>query len=158
MSVYLGTCRVSFDLEPEVSQVDRERVLRALRDRLRSTLGHRVTVRTDDEDAVYVAFFDDNLERVKARLDGLIESLDNAGQARIFSTTQQFFSWFEGSFIELPESKTNREVEDQDFGRQASGFGSPFIGKTIRYADEDEDAPISKISLGRKGMRLPTRK
>jgi hypothetical protein len=156
MSVYLGTARVTFDLEPEVSTADRERVLRALRDKLRTHLGHRITVRTDDEDSLFLALFDDNLERVKDRLENLQETLENAGQARILSTTQQIYCWFEGSFMELPESKAERN--DQDFDSQDLGGGKSFLGKTIRYADEDDEVPPSKINLGRKGLRLPTRK
>jgi hypothetical protein len=156
MSVYLGTSRISFDLEPEVSQQDRERVLRALRDKLRSALGHRVTVRTDDEDSVFIAFFDENLERVKDRLESIAESLENAGQARIFSSTEQIFCWFEGAFLEIPESKLKREEDDTS--SQTPGYGKGFLGITIKYADDDDDIPASKVALGRKGLRLPTRK
>ena len=156
MSVYLGTTRVTFDLEPEVSTADRERVLRALRDKLRTHFGNRITVRTDDEDSIFVALFDDNLERVKDRLENLQETLENAGQARILDSTQQISNWFEGAFIELAESKAERNNNDYD--SQDLGGGKSFTGKTIRYADEDEEIPPSKISLGRKGLRLPTRK
>jgi hypothetical protein len=154
-NLYLGTVRLSFDLEPEVAQADRERVLRTLRDKVRNTLGHRVTVRTDDEDSVYVAVLDDNLERLKTRLDELADLLDNAGQARLLLATPQMFAWFEGAFEELAESKQARLDEESESSQRGS-MGKSVLSKTIVYSDDDHDTP--SLPLSRKGIRLPTRK
>ena len=178
--MYLASLHVTLDLEPEVASSDRERVLRSLRDRLKSHYGARVTVRTDDDSAVVVAFLDDNLERAKTRLDEITENLDDAGQARILSSVRQVFAWFEGVFQETAESRhenAGNRADSQGGSPFAGTFsaaqmplappsrGPGFLGKprppqTIVYADEDEEfeAPPQGRGLGRRGLRIPTRK
>lgn len=166
--MYLATLHVTLDLEPEVAQSDRERVLRALRDRIKHNHGSRVTVRTDDDSAIAVALMDDNLERAKVRLEELLESLDNAGQARILTAAKQVFAWFEGRFQETAESRQENESD----GVRLAGSDGDSLGrfglmgrirppKTIVYSDEDEDyetVPQQGRNLGRRGLRIPTRK
>ena len=191
--MYLASLHVTLDLEPEVAQSDRERLLRALRDRVKQIHSARVTVRTDDDSSIVIALLDDNLERAKSRLEEIGDLLDNAGQARILVTTAQVFAWFEGRFQETADS---RAQGDEDAGHPrfsdtlsgAAGpgrFGGPgrspgFAAKgwsekerpekTIVYEDEDADdfekpglqvrslAPTGGQGLGRRGMRIPTRK
>jgi hypothetical protein len=171
--MYLAVLHVTLDLEPEVAQSDREKVLRALRDRVRSHHGARVTVRTDDDSAIAVAFLDDNWERVKSRLEELADSLDNAGQARLLTATKQVFAWHDGIFVETAESR-QENGEGQSFddipglgsgrplGGQAS-LGKPRPARTIVYAEEEDfvsDAGHSAQGRGlsRKQVRIPTRK
>gem|GEM_PF-630766 len=174
---------MTLDLEPEVAQVDREKVLRALRDRIKSNNGARVTVRTDDDSAIVVAFLDDNLERANSRLESLAEDLDDAGQARILTASRQVFAWFEGVFQETAQSRfenADAHAQTHTQARADAASKAPFsppgaansgargpgsLGKsrppqTIVYADEDADfeAPAQGRGLGRRSMRIPTRK
>jgi hypothetical protein len=180
--MYLASLHVTLDLDPEVARTDRERVLRALRDKVKQVHGSRVSVRTDDDSAVVVALLDDNLERAKARLEEITELLDDAGQARILTSTGQVFAWFEGRFQETADSKAESGDEDDLAGGRGLGTFGNGLGmragftpkerpeRTIVYADEDEDdfnrspgpngrplAPTSQ-GLGRRGLRIPTRK
>lgn len=171
--MYLASLHVTLDLEPEVAQGDRERVLRALRDKVKQLHSSRVTVRTDDDSAIAVALLDDNLERAKARLGEIADLLDDAGQARILTTTAQVFAWFEGRFQETADSRAEREEDEASEHMAFIGKGRP--AKTIVYADEDEDdfkrpppplagrresTPLAPAhtGLGRRGIRIPTRK
>ena len=76
--MYLASLHVTLDLEPEVAQGDRERVLRALRDKVKQYHSSRVTIRTDDDSAIAIALLDDNLERAKTRLAEIADMLDEA--------------------------------------------------------------------------------
>lgn len=170
-AMYLASLHVTLDLEPEVAQGDRERVLRALRDKVKQYHSARVTTRTDDDSAIAIALLDDNLERAKTRLAEIADLLDDAGQARILTTTAQVFAWFDGRFQETADSRAERDDDDNG---QIGFTPKERPAKTIVYADEDEDdftrpAPLggrrdapplapAHTGLGRRGFRIPTRK
>lgn len=129
--MYLGVLYVTLDLEPEVTSNDRERLLRALRDRLRQSFGQRLTVRTDGESAVMAAFFDESYVRTKTRCDEILEKVDASGEARVEFSSAQIYAWFDGAFQEC----VNDEEDDSE--KQDSL-------ETIRYAqpeDEEESRP-----------------
>ena len=169
--MYLGILHVTIDLEPEVAAHDRERVLRALRDKVKQQHGQRITARTDDDAAIAIAVLDDHSDRIKIRLEEIGELIDAAGQARILTSTAQVFCWYEGRFVETAESMAeNSDDEEDSFAGQGAKFASQFgaagktrLDKTIVYSDDDDgDASSGRGSvnraLGRKGLRIPTRK
>ncbi len=125
--MYLGVLYVTLDLEPEVTSSDRERLLRALRDKLKQVFGQRVTVRTDAEAAVMVAFFDESYARTKARCEEILEKIEGSGEARVEFSRSQIFSWFDGSFQECASEEDEEDAEEENT-------------ETIRYAQpEDEE-------------------
>jgi|1048.fasta_scaffold75839_1 hypothetical protein len=169
--MYMATVHITLDLEPEVSSNDRERVLRTIRDRLRNSFGQRITVRTDEEASLWVAWLDDNFARLQDRLEEILERVDSAGQARVLSHTEQWYCWFEGKFQET--GSLADEFEDEDDGNdELSVRGGEFMptrsafltprhnknrfDKTIIYDREDETDTSSTLS--RRQVRLPTRK
>lgn len=160
--MYVALIHVTLDLEPEVHATDRERVLRTLRDRIKNHFGARVTCRTDDNEAVAVAFFDEIHDRVKTRSEEILERIESAGEARIATTNVQILAWFDGSFQETKDS-----LEESDRNAVQSSAGPGYGGRTIVYGDDDgsmdDPAPRSGFGpipsrLSRRNMRLPTRK
>lgn len=170
--MYMATVHITLDLEPEVSSSDREKVLRAVRDRLKQTFGQRITVRTDEEASLWVAWLDDNFTRLQDRLEDVLERVESAGQARVLDHNEQWFAWFEGKFTEMGADFEDLEAEHDEassvrageFMPTRSGFltGSGSrnrFEKTIIYKHDDE--PEGNSALGRsdrRQVRLPTRK
>jgi hypothetical protein len=160
--MYLATLHVSLDLEPEVASEGREKVLRALRDRLKQAFGSRITVRTDDDAAIVIAFLDDNYERAQSRIKESLDRIEGASEARVFHSHSQVFMWFDGKFQETREELEqfhDNPLSPSNAGRTKMNGGNA-NGKTIRYASEDEDDDFSPIPsrLSRKSLRIPTRK
>ena len=158
--MYLATLFVALDLEPEVTPFDRARLLRSLRDRLKQNFGSRITVRTDDDAAIMVAFFDDNYERLKIRLAAVIEKVDHAGEARISDTQSQTFAWFEGRFQETRDELAVLDCE-LDFSDLASSFTSRAPSQkntSIVYKHDDDEFSEFGSRTGRRNMRIPARK
>jgi hypothetical protein len=169
--MYMATVHITLDLEPEVSSADREKVLRSVRDRLKQTFGHRITVRTDEEASLWVAWLDDNYTRLHDRLEEVLERVESAGQARVLDHSEQFFAWFEGKFSEtgadfedLAAEDDDTDSADREFMPTRPGFltapGSRNrFNKTIIYSHDDE--PERSSALGRndrRQVRIPTRK
>lgn len=168
--MYLATLHVTLDLDPEVALSERAKVLRSLRDKLKQHYGYRITIRTDDDAGLAVAFFDENYGPIKSRIKDVIDAIDGAGEARISVTQGQVFCWYDGRFQETRESlasdcdQTYGAGSGQDFdggnnGRESSTRrGQP---KTIVYNNDDDDAlaviPPSG-GFNRRNVRLPTRK
>lgn len=155
--MFMATLYVSMDLEPEVPTVDREKVLRSLRDRLRQFYNHRAVIRTDEDTALFVSLFDENHERAKSRIDEVLEKIETASEARVFDSQIQIFEWFEGSFVE-----TREDLEDESAARDPrsrSSRTSKDSSKMIVYGEEeDEDFSPMPTRFNRRTMRLPTRK
>jgi hypothetical protein len=148
--MYLGVLYVTLDLEPEVTSSDREKLLRSLRDKLKNAFGQRMTVRTDGESAVMVAFFDEGYARTKLRCDEILEKIEGSGEARVDFSQSQVFSWFDGSFQECVSDEENDDEEEND------------DGQTIRYAQpEDEEVQRPRLipsRFSRKPMKPPVRR
>jgi hypothetical protein len=158
--MYLATIYVTLDLEPEVTTSHRERLLRSIRDRLRQNFGQRITIRTDDEASITIAFFDESHGRVKARAEEMIERLESFGEARILSSTIQVFQWFDGKYQETRESMSENEEESDDSESFSGRLRAPVGGgrsrgrdSTIRYDDEDGEAEPIPSRFGRRPIR-----
>ncbi len=150
--MYLGILYVTLDLEPEVTCNDRERLLRALRDKVRAAFGQRLTVRTDGEAAIMCSFFDESYGRTRARCDEVLEKIDSSGEARVEFSNSQVFAWFEGAFQECVEDDNEQEDDDSDESNE-----------TIRYADHDEDDSGQRPRMipsrfGRRNVRASVRR
>lgn len=171
--MFMATVHITLDLEPEVSSNDRERVLRAIRDRLKQALGQRITVRTDEEASLWVVWLDENFARLQDRLEEVLERVDSAGQARVLSHTEQWFGWFDGKFQETGQTAAdlNEEEDDDEDAHQSGEFlptRSAFLtGRTLRnrldrtiiYQHDDETEGGSGLGRNsRRQIRLPTRK
>jgi hypothetical protein len=148
--MYLGVLYVTLQLEPEVTSSDREKLLRSLRDKLKHAFGQRMTVRTDGESAVMVAFFDEGFTRAKLRSDEILEKIEGSGEARVEFSQSQVFSWFDGSFQECASDEDDDdENENED-------------GQTIRYAQpEDEDVQRPRLipsRFSRRPLKSPVRR
>lgn len=168
--MYMATVHITLDLEPEVTASDREKVLRAIRDKLKSAFGQRITVRSDEEASIWVAWLDDNFTRLQSRLEEILERVDSAGQARVLHHTEQWFAWFEGRFQETGESfedlESTSEHHDEhgEFMPSRPAFLTPgssrnSFGRTIIYKHDDESEGGSALGRSvRKQIRLPTRK
>lgn len=171
--MYMATVHITLDLEPEVSSTDREKVLRAVRDRLKQTFGQRMTVRTDEEASLWVAWLDDNFTRLHDRLEEILERVESAGQARVLDHTEQWFAWFEGRFVETGADFEDLSAADEDDQHSSAtgefmptrpsfltaGRSRNRFDKTIIYQHDDE--PDRSSALGRSNrrqVRLPTRK
>ncbi len=163
--MYLATIYVTFDLEPEVTTSHRERLLRSIRDRLRQNFGQRITIRTDDEASVTIAFFDESHGRVKARAEEMVERLESFGEARIFSSTIQVFQWFDGKYQETRESLTENEDEQEEGDGLPGRLRAPVGGgrsrgrdSTIRYDNEEDSGPdLIPSRFGRRPIRTSER-
>lgn len=154
--MYLATLFVTLDLEPEVPNVDREKVLRSLRDKLRQIYTHRITIRTDDESAVFVSLFDDGFERAKNRLEEVLEKIESTGHARIYDHHAQIFAWHEGQFVETRENlDINDTASGVDGKNVAAGASS---SRTIVYTDDEDEFSTMPSRLQRRSLRIPTRK
>ena len=158
--MYLATVFVNLDLEPEVTQVDRERLLRSVRDRLKQNFGSRVTVRTDDDCAIVVALLDDHFGRARSRLDEIVDRIDSYGEARIDSSHAQVFAWYDGTFQE-----TRGELNLAELGlahtANPGSRTSARLERTIVYGDEDDAAGFAgapRSGFTRRSLRIPTRK
>ena len=168
--MYMATVHIILDLEPEVTSSDREKVLRAIRDKLKNNFGQRITVSSDEEASIWVAWLDENYTRLQSRLDEILDRVDAAGQARVLNHTEQWFAWFEGQFQETGknfedlESSPEGEDEDGEFMPSKPAFLTPrssrnSFGRTIIYKHDDESEGSSAVGRSvRKQIRLPTRK
>ncbi|MEY2986751.1 MAG: hypothetical protein RJB13_272 [Pseudomonadota bacterium] len=168
--MYLATVHIILDLEPEVTSSDREKVLRAIRDKLKSNFGQRITVRSDEEASIWVAWLDENYTRLQGRLEDILERVDSAGQARVLNHTEQWYAWFEGQFQEVGENFEDLEEAkepgdtDGDFMPTKPTILTPgssrnSFGRTIIYQHDDESEGSSALGRSvRKQIRLPTRK
>ncbi|WP_186644317.1 hypothetical protein [Fluviispira vulneris] len=161
-AMYLASLYIVIDLDPEVVPSDRDRLLRSLREKLKQKFTHRITIRADeDETSLAIAMFDDNYERIKARLDEIHEKVDAAGEARIRFHQGQIFCWFNGRFVETNESLAYSEENLSEFN-QRTNISKAFRAreKTIVYTDKDDDDMSSPVSsrFSRRNLRIPTRK
>jgi hypothetical protein len=170
--MYMATVHITLDLEPEVSSADREKVLRSIRDRLKQTFGQRITVRTDEEASLWVAWLDENFSRLQERLEDVLERIDSAGQARVLDHTEQWFAWFEGKFSEIGGDASFLDEDEDETSQGRTGEFMPTrsafltggisrnrFEKTIIYEHDDE--PDRSPAMGRnvrRQVRLPTRK
>jgi uncharacterized protein YlxP (DUF503 family) len=155
--MYLVSLYLTLNLDTEVSQFDRERVLRSLRDRLKQSFGSRITVRSNDDHAIAIAFFSNKLEAIETKCEAVMTRIDSAGEARILSSLRQVFAWVGDEFQELEHE------------RRGDGPGTPSApgwagftgtnGHTVVYAQEDEDDPLKMVSRSsRRQFRIPVRK
>lgn len=168
--MYMATVHITLDLEPEVTSSDREKVLRALRDKLKNSFGQRITIRTDEEASLWVAWLDDQFERLQSRLEDILERIDSAGQARVLQHTEQWYSWHEGRFQEVGENFEDLQIDTEDandtgeFVPSRQAILTPrssrnTFGRTIIYQhDEDSESGTALGRTVRKQIRLPTRK
>lgn len=168
--MYMATVHIILDLEPEVTSSDREKVLRALRDKLKNSFGQRITVRSDEEASIWVAWLDENYARLQSRLEEVMDRVESAGQARVLNHTEQWFAWFEGQFQEIGENfedlESDSELGDEDSEIMPSkpafltpGSSRNSFGRTIIYKHDDESEGGSALGRNvRKQIRLPTRK
>lgn len=150
--MYLGILYVTLDLEPEVTSNDRERLLRALRDKVRAAFGQRLTVRTDGESAIMCSFFDESYGRTRSRCEEVLEKIDASGEARVEFSNSQVFAWFEGAFQECVEDDDDQEDDD-----------SKDSNETIRYSNSDDDESAQRPRMipsrfGRRNARATVRR
>lgn len=162
--MYLGTLYVILDLEPEVTSTDRERILRKIRDRLRQAFSQRVTIRTDDEDAIAIALFDNSYGAVHARLDDITEHIENLGEARLSFSTPQVFRWYDGMFRSTdspPEDLAACGTDDAAPRARGRNAGNPSSTNGFKRYHQDEDeqgfTPIP-TRFGRRGSKTPGRR
>ena len=164
MHMYLTSLYLTLNLDTEVSSFDRERVLRSLRDKLKTTFGSKITLRTDDGNAIVIAFLEDKLERIAPRCEALLARVDEAGEARVLSSQRQTFAWFEGEFTELPHESSYEDLgETHLFVNRGLSSNQ---GKTIVYSHpeehlgttEDEDTGHTFRRPSRRQFRIPVRK
>lgn len=151
-AMHLVSLVIQIDLEPEVPTIDRERILRRLKNQLRSDFGHRVTVSDDNEVTLAVAFFDENYERAKHKIDKILERVEFTGEARIANVNSKIFAFYEGEFRETGAKRSQQNESDRVFDN-----------KTIRYQQDDDDdnlAPLSPLPTryGKRQLRIPARK
>ena len=154
-AMYLGVLYVTLELEPEVTSTDRERLLRALRDRVRQAFGQRITVRTDGESAVMVAFFDESYGRARSRCDEVLENIEASGEARVEYSNAQVFAWFDAAFQECVDDSGGDDDDSSENSRENT--------ETIRYASPDDDEQQSRPRMipsrfARRTARSPVRK
>ena len=162
--IYLTSLYVLLNLDTEVSSFDRERVLRSLRERLKSTFGQSITVRTDDDTAVVVAFLEEGLERAHSRAEAVLTRLEEAGEARILSSMRQIFAWDEGEFRELDHERDYDDASERSeqfaaaTSRRSGGRSHHGSRDFDDLGDDDEGAGDVTRRTGRRNMRLPVRK
>ena len=160
--MYLASLYLTLDVEPDVSPSDRERLLRALREKLKQKLNQRVTVRTDEEAcAIVMAFFEKNYESCRLRIESMQEFIDSMGEARISYAKGQIFSFFDGKFAEVKDHIdplfSHSDIYTSAQKNKRSSFQK--IEQTIVYTDKDEDSGLLNSSrFSRKQIRIPTRK
>ncbi len=135
--MHLAVAMVCLDLEPEVQPTDRERILRAIRDRIKQNFGSKIAVRSDDTDKIFFSFFDDNYTRIKSRVHALGEAVESLGEARILECSEQYFTLHEGEFVET-------EVEGD----------APVTGDVTRVYENEETGDRN----WRRQSRIPSRK
>lgn len=174
--MFLTSLYILLNLDTEVSAFDRERVLRSLRERLKNSFGQSITLRTDADSAIAVAFLEDNLERANNRAEAVLSRLEEAGEARVLSVQTQVFAWQEGEFRELEHERTYDDLEEHTAsmtmplsrtrqpgkaaGKDSSG------GRKVNFGDEFDDlldeASDEMIGMAkrqtRRNLRIPVRK
>lgn len=160
--MYLAAFYVAFDVDPELTSFDRQRLLRSLKEKLKQKFHHRIAVSGDEEEmAICASFFDDCFDRLKTRAEAIQESVESAGEARIRFCQLQTYLWFDGQFME-----TDSEVlldADKAGSRHSSHQKFPHSAhakeKMIVYADAEEEEMVPIPSrFSRKNFRIPTRK
>jgi hypothetical protein len=158
--MYLAIITVFLELESEVTSTDRQKVLRSIRDRVRSHFGSRVTTRTDEDSAIAIATFDDGYHRLQARIAEITDTIEDSQQARISSTEIQNFSLYEGRFEETPTDSP----EDEPPPNSRLAFGN-LQAKTMVYDRTGDDSSPGEVGknefvgkFNRKKFRLPIRK
>lgn len=158
--MFLATLFVSMDLDPEVPTVDREKVLRSLRDKLRQFFTHRISVRTDDDAALFVSLFDESFERAKSRIEDVLEKIEHTGEARVADHFAQVFEWFDGHFVETREELDVNELVGDGKGSLMRRPNEAGQSKMIVYKEDEEDDDMSPLPtrFNRRTMRIPTRK
>jgi hypothetical protein len=148
--MFLVSLHLTFQLDPETTTPDRERVLRSIRDRIKNNHGNRLTTRTDDDAAVALAFFDSSLSKAESRAEAILEEIENYSQARIDSQTVQFYEWFEGAFEELPSAEPDSSVQKPSFRKSVS------LNDVVYEHDDFEEK--RKLNPGSNRPSLPSRK
>lgn len=144
--MYLGILYLSLDLEPEVPSADRERVLRTLRDKMRQFYSHRITIRSDNEQSLVVAFLDDSFSHTKRRIEEITEKVEGCGEARLDFSHSQILCWHDGTFRETSENNlSDLDTRDSTAPFRAkipTNHTNHFSDVTIKYNDDEEDSKI----------------
>lgn len=160
--MYLAALYILLNLDTEVSSFDRERVLRSLRERIKGRFGHSVTVRTEADTALVVAFLEDRQERLDQKSESIIVAVEEAGEARILSVQKQVFAWDQGEFREL-----EHEASFEEFAPGAQNLGTPMtpMNRSKYHSEDDDDTGEQEELLqdmtgrfSRRSLRLPVRK
>ena len=134
--MHLAVAMVCLDLEPEVQPANRERILRAIRDRIKQNFGSKVAVRSDDSDKIFFSIFDDNYSRIKSRVQSLVDAVESVGESRILEYSEQYFSFHEGEF------------------RETDSLETPVTGDVTRVYEKEETSDRN----WRRQSRIPSRK
>lgn len=161
--MYLTSLYLALNLDTEVSQFDRDRVLRSLRDRVQKNFGARVTVRPSEDHALMIAFFEVKLEKIDSKVESILNIIDAAGEARIRNCIKQTFAWYENEFSELEHEREAHdlalaETAEVNSDRRGSKGGRSSEMRIYEH-DDDEDAEFGLLrNMGRRNVRLPVRK
>jgi hypothetical protein len=160
--MYLASLYISFDLDPSIPQMDKDRLLLSLREKLKQKFKNKLSIKIDEpENAIAIAFFEHNFEKIRINANNIIEHFEERSEARISFHHEQIFSWFNGEFIDTQQNK----VLSWDPLNKHSNFNSKTSSlkttdhKTIVYSDSDEDDSVPIPSrFTRRNFRIPTRK
>jgi hypothetical protein len=157
--MFLVSLYLSFQLDHDMAQSERERVLRSIRDKVKNKHGSKITTRTDEDISIAFAFFDSNANRAEQRANELLEEIEGFSQARIDTHLIQVFEWFEGSFEELPlsgKSASNHEVRGAHHTKSVFSTKGSSKSDLIYYSEDDDSKNPVFESKNRRS--LPTRK
>jgi hypothetical protein len=174
--MFLTSLYILLNLDTEVSSFDRERVLRSLRERLKNSFGQSITLRTDTDSAIAVAFLEDSLERAHNRAEAVLSRLEEAGEARVLSVQTQIFAWHDGEFRELEHERTYDDMQEAEqssmtmpmrqtkgrsrtkdsHGARRMNFGEDFD----ELLEETSDEMLGSMAKrqNRRNLRIPVRK
>ena len=160
--MYLASLYISFDLDPSIPAMDKDRLLLSLREKLKQKFKNKLTVKINkEENAIATAFFDHNYEKLKSQLSNILESIESSSEARVGFYHEQVFSWFNGQFVDSHENKLF-DINAEKNGIQNSRRNSASADsrdKTIIYSDNDDDEIMPIPSrFARRNFRIPTRK
>ena len=160
--MYLASLYICFDLDPSIPSTDKDRLLLSLREKLKQKFKNKLTVKIDDlENALAVAFFDHNYEKLKSHLSHILEHIESSSEARIGFYQEQIFSWFDGQFVDSQQNKLFDLSTEKNklLKSRRIPTHSESQAKTIIYSDneDDENMPIPS-RFARRNLRIPTRK
>ena len=141
---------LSLDIEKENSFEDSGAILRKYRTKLQQQFLNKIAVQVEpDFNGLVILIIDNNLERLKNRIEKITSFIDEQGEARVNSVSTQIYSWFQGRFVETGANSTNMGY-DIPTERQ----------KIIVYDNEDNEPSFSLMGTRslRKSLRIPVRK